>query len=107
MNFRMGGGGFSSSKKKGKDRMPQQDAYESSLIDPSSRGYVYDEVDDFEDERDKNVLNLTKRLMARKEGSKVRRNIGLYSQDRGISYAKISYLSIHSQNQPLCIVQDR
>ncbi|XP_042885518.1 something about silencing protein 10-like [Penaeus japonicus] len=84
---KMGGGGFSSSKKKGKDRMPQQDAYESSLIDPSSRGYVYDEVDDFEDERDKNVLNLTKRLMARKEGSKEQvLGIGSGSSDNEFEY---------------------
>ncbi|ROT61499.1 putative something about silencing protein 10 [Penaeus vannamei] len=50
--------------------MQEQNAYENSLIDPSSRGYVYDEVDDFEDEKDKNVLGLTKRLMARNERSK-------------------------------------
>ncbi|XP_063593536.1 something about silencing protein 10-like [Penaeus indicus] len=68
-----GGGGKGVGKKKGKDRMfgmEEQNAYENSLIDPSSRGYVYDEVDDFEDEKDKNVLGLTKRLMARNERSK-------------------------------------
>lgn len=68
-----GGKGGSSTQKRGKDRMfgmQEQNAYENSLIDPSSRGYVYDEVDDFEDEKDKNVLGLTKRLMARNERSK-------------------------------------
>ncbi|XP_037773829.1 mitotic apparatus protein p62-like [Penaeus monodon] len=68
-----GGGGKGVGKKKGKDRMfgmQEQNAYENTLIDPSSRGYVYDEVDDFEDEKDKNVLGLTKRLMARNESSK-------------------------------------
>ncbi|XP_047472106.1 something about silencing protein 10-like [Penaeus chinensis] len=68
-----GGGGKGVSKKQGKDTrfgLGEQNAYENALIDPSSRGYVYDEVDDFEDEKDKNVLSLTKRLMARNESSK-------------------------------------
>lgn len=78
-----GGGGKGVGKKKGKDRMfgmQEQNAYENTLIDPSSRGYVYDEVDDFEDEKDKNVLGLTKRLMARNESSKVRHVIGFFVQ---------------------------
>lgn len=38
---------------------------ESSLLDPSSRGFVYDEVDDFEDERDRLSLSRAQALMAR------------------------------------------
>lgn len=38
---------------------------ESSLLDPSSRGFVYDEVDDYEDERDRLSLSRAQVLMAR------------------------------------------
>lgn len=43
---------------------------ESSLIDPSSRGFVYDEVDDYEDERDRLSLSRAQALMARPKVSK-------------------------------------
>ncbi|CAL4082154.1 unnamed protein product [Meganyctiphanes norvegica] len=41
-----------------------------TLIDPSSRSFVYDEVDDFEDEGDKNSLNYAKKYMSKKKESK-------------------------------------
>lgn len=43
----------------------------SSLLDPSSRGFVYDEVDDYEDERDRLSLSRAQALMARPRASKV------------------------------------
>merc|ERR1711915_27170 len=37
-----------------------------TLLDPSSRNFVYDEVDDFEDESDKNALKYAKKNLAKK-----------------------------------------
>nr|XP_053626158.1 something about silencing protein 10-like [Cherax quadricarinatus] len=41
----------------------------SSLLNPEERGYIYDEVDDFEDDQDRLALSMAKKLMARKETS--------------------------------------
>merc|ERR1712128_195480 len=40
-----------------------------TLLDPSSRSFVYDEVDDFEDEADKNSLNYAKKYEKKKRES--------------------------------------
>lgn len=37
----------------------------ASLLNPESRDFVYDEVDDFEDDRDRSALSTAKRLMAK------------------------------------------
>ncbi|KAG0719280.1 Something about silencing protein 10 [Chionoecetes opilio] len=47
-----------------------QAAEASSLLDPTSRGFVFDEVDDFEDERDRLSLSRAQALMARPRAQK-------------------------------------
>lgn len=67
---RTGGGGKpDSSGRKGGGKAAWEK--ESSLLDPSSRDFVYDEVDDFEDERDRLSLSKAQALMARQRAPKV------------------------------------
>lgn len=46
--------------------------FSSSLLDPESRGFVYDEVDDYEDETDMLALTKARKLMGNKSSSRVR-----------------------------------
>ena len=44
---------------------------ESTLLDPGSRDFVYDEVDEYEDERDRLSLSRAHALMARPRPQRV------------------------------------
>lgn len=57
----------------GKKRDNMKD-FSSSLLDPESRGFVYDEVDDYEDETDMLALTKARKMMGSKSSSRVRLN---------------------------------